>query len=262
MAVKNILLLVHDDQGQEARFQAALDATRALDGHLTCVDVVIPSQTPAELWDGGAGSAMLLAEERQREAANRTTLEQRLAKEDVSWNWVDMVGEPGRCLRGAAAIADLIVVDCDPDGAAAGLVLESGPPVLAVPGRARGIALGGRALVAWDGSPEAEAALRAAVPLLLLAEQVMILQVDDGSIRIPAGEAASFLSRHGIHPLVILEKAKKGQAATNIIAAIVGHRADYLVMGGFGRSRLVEALFGGVSRNLLLKSPVPLFMAH
>jgi nucleotide-binding universal stress UspA family protein len=260
--VKNILLLVHDDEGQEARFQAALDVTRALEGHLTCVDVVVPPQAPAELWDGGAGSALLMAEERQREAANRATLEQRLAKEDVSWSWVDMVGEPGRCLRGAAAIADLIVVDRDPHGAVAGLVLESGPPVLAVPDRARGIALGGRALIAWDGSPEAEAALRAAVPLLGLAEQVMILQVDDGSIRIPAGEAASFLSRHGIHPLVILEKATKGRAEANILAAIAGQRADYLVMGGFGRSRLVEALFGGVSRSLLSKGPVPLFMAH
>ena len=37
--MKNILLLVHDDPGQEARVQAALDLTRALDGHLTCLDV-------------------------------------------------------------------------------------------------------------------------------------------------------------------------------------------------------------------------------
>nr|WP_047166253.1 universal stress protein [Sphingomonas sp. Y57] len=260
--MKNILLLVHDDEGQEARLQAALDITRALEGHLTCVDVVVPPEAPAELWDGGAASALLLADERQREAANRVTLEGRLAKEEVSWTWVDMAGDPGRCLRGSAAIADLIVVDRDPHGVAAGLVLESGPPVLAVPAQTRGIAIGGRVLVAWDGSPEAEAALRAAVPLLRLAEQVMILQVDDGSVRIPAGEAASFLSRHGTHPLVILEKAKKGQAEANILAAIAGHRADYLVMGGFGRSRLAEALFGGVSRGLLSKSPVPLFMAH
>lgn len=260
--MKNILLLVHDDEGQEARLQAALDITRAVEGHLTCVDVVVLPQAPAELWDGGAGSAMLLADERHREAANRQALELRLAKEGVSWSWVDMVGEPGRCLRGAAAIADLIVVDRDPDGAVAGLVVESGPPVLAVPAWTRGIALGGRALIAWDGSPEAEAALRAAVPLLGLAGQVMILQVDDGSIRIPAGEAASLLSRHGIHPLVILEKSAKGRAAATILGAVAGQGADYLVMGGFGRSRLIEALFGGVSRSLLSKSPVPLLMAH
>lgn len=260
--MKNILVLVHDDEAQEARFQAALDVTRALDGHLTCIDVVLLPETPAELWDGGVGSAMVLAEERSREAANRVALEQRLAKEDVSWNWIDMTGEPARCLRNASAIADLIVVDRDPYGAAAGLMRESGTPVLAVSDQARGIDVNGRALVAWDGSPEAEAALRAAVPLLKLAEHVMILQVDDGSIRVPVGEAASFLSRHDIHPLVILETAAQGRAEEIILAAIGERRADYLVMGGFGRSILVETLFGGVSRSLLSKSPVPLFMAH
>jgi hypothetical protein len=37
--MKSIRLLVHDDEGQEARFQTALDLTRALAGHLTCIDV-------------------------------------------------------------------------------------------------------------------------------------------------------------------------------------------------------------------------------
>ncbi len=37
--MKNILLLVHDDEGQEARLQAALDLVRTLDGHLVCLDV-------------------------------------------------------------------------------------------------------------------------------------------------------------------------------------------------------------------------------
>ena len=39
--MKNILLLVHDDHGQEARLQAALDITRAVEGHLTCVDAIL-----------------------------------------------------------------------------------------------------------------------------------------------------------------------------------------------------------------------------
>ena len=39
--MKNVLLLIHDDAGQEARLQAALDVTRALEGHLTCLDVAI-----------------------------------------------------------------------------------------------------------------------------------------------------------------------------------------------------------------------------
>jgi len=33
-------------------------------------------------------------------------------------------------------------------------------------------------------------------------------------------------------------------------------------MGGFGRSRLVESLFGGVTERLLKDAAVPLFLKH
>ena len=39
--MKNILLLVHEDAGQEARLQTALSLTRAVNGHLKCLDVVV-----------------------------------------------------------------------------------------------------------------------------------------------------------------------------------------------------------------------------
>ena len=37
--MKNILLLIHDDQGQESRLQVALDVTRALGGHIIPQDL-------------------------------------------------------------------------------------------------------------------------------------------------------------------------------------------------------------------------------
>lgn len=43
MTMKTVLLLGHNDAGQEARLQAALDLTRALSGHLICVDIPIAS---------------------------------------------------------------------------------------------------------------------------------------------------------------------------------------------------------------------------
>lgn len=268
--VKNILLLVHDDEGQEARLQAALDVTRAVEGHLTCLDVVLVPELSGDLWDGGAAVGMLLADERTREAANRVTIEDRLKKEGVPWTWVDMTGDLAPCLQKASTLAELIVVNRHIDGfplpdmrgAAAELIVRSGKPVLAVPDSGRGLNVSGHALVAWDGSSQADRALQAAVPLLKLASQVTILQVDDGSVKVPAGEAASLLSRHDIHPLVVLERSAKGDAKQVVLSEIVKRKADYVVMGGFGQSRLAEALFGGVSRKLLSESPVPLLMAH
>ena len=105
--MKTILLLVHDDEGQEARLQSALDVVRAVDGHLTCLDVVIVPEISGDLWDAGTAGGILLAEERAREAANRSRLEPRLAHEDISWNWLDATGDIAPCLARASALAEL-----------------------------------------------------------------------------------------------------------------------------------------------------------
>ncbi|WP_255326512.1 universal stress protein [Sphingobium sp. EM0848] len=77
-----------------------------------------------------------------------------------------------------------------------------------------------------------------------------------------AREAAAYLSRHGVHALIRLEKLN-GRSTGDILMAEIRYRnSDYLVMGGFGHRRFVKALFGGVTRTLLGKSPVPLFLAH
>jgi nucleotide-binding universal stress UspA family protein len=47
-----------------------------------------------------------------------------------------------------------------------------------------------------------------------------------------------------------------------LLRAIAAERADYVIMGGFGRRPFVEALFGGVTRTMLSQSPVPLLLAH
>src|ERR1700761_6732598 len=107
-AMKNVLLVIHDDVGQEARYQAALDLVRMLDGHLTCLDV---AEYPAMVGDGYGVAAMLLDEERQREATNRSRPEKRLAVESLPWNWIDTTGSFATCIADAAGLADVIVVN-------------------------------------------------------------------------------------------------------------------------------------------------------
>jgi len=267
--MKNILLLVHDDAGQEARFQAALDVVRAVEGHLTCLDVSI---MPALMDDGlgNAGTAMLLDDERAREASNRETLQARLAKELVAWDWTDATGAIAPLLTEASALADLIVVNRkldafpvpDMEAVAREVIVTADKPILAVPDSGRGVDVCGRVLVCWDGSAPARAAVRAAVPLLALADSVTLLEVEDGSIKAPAEDAAAYLSRHGIEPMVARQSVLRGKPAEAIVDEVRRRNIDYVVMGGFGHLRLTEALFGGVTRTLLAESPVPLFLAH
>ena len=268
--MKNILLLIHDDAGQEARLQAALDVTRAVNGHLNCLDVsVVVPMVAADV--GVSGGAVLIELERENEADNRARTYPRLEKEDVSWSWIDTTNYLEPALEEAAGLADLIVVNRQLDSfplpdmrtLAAGLVVKSGKPILAVPEIVTGFNAGGDALVAWDGSPESSAALTAAVPLLQLAGSVTIVEVEDGSVKTGAEEAAAYLSRHGI-PAMIVRTATDGDDAGTVLLAKAngGEKFDYLVMGGFGHSRFAEALFGGVTRRMLTESPIPLFLAR
>lgn len=267
--MKNILLLIHEDAGQEARLQAALDVTRAVNGHLTCLDVsVVIPMVGADV--GVSGGAVLIELERENEAGNRSRIYPRIAKEDVSWDWIDTTGYLEPALEQAAGLADLIVVNRQLDAfplpdmraLAAGLVVKSGKPILAVPDRVTGFDAGGNALVAWDGSPQSSAALTAAVPLLRLAGSVTIVEVDDGSVKAGAEEAAAYLSRHGIHAMIVRAATEGDDAGTVLLAKANSEKFSYLVMGGFGHSRFAEALFGGVTRRMLTESQIPLFLAH
>lgn len=268
--MKNILLFVHEDVGQEARLQAALDVTRAVDGHLTCLDMIMfPALAGSDVW-GTAGAAMVVAEERAIETENRRRLEKRLASEGVQWTWIDAIDDVPAQLERAAVLNELIVLNRHIEGSAfpdmraiaSDAIVRSGKPILAVPEVVTGFAATGSALIAWDGSRQADAALQSALPLLKLATATTLLEVDHGSVKVPAEDAASLLSRHDIHANVVRISKSSRKVADVLLEQIAEHQPAYVVMGGFGHSRLREAIFGGVTRVLLTKSPVPLLLAH
>lgn len=266
--MKNILLLVHHDEGQEARLQAALDVTRALGGHLTCLDVFIPPMVYGDVY--GSGEAGILVEEdaRQLAAQNRAAVEGKLAHEDVSWTWQESRGNLSQEVTRASELTDLIVLTShfegidypDPRRVAADVVMKSGRPVLAVSDTCKGLAVAGPAMIAWNGSRPAGDALKAAVPLLKLASAVTIFEVGEPDEEYPATQAATYLSRHDIHAKIFAD------TDTDIAGAILdrAERAgvSYIVMGAFGHSRTTEALLGGVTRSMLAESNIALLLAH
>lgn len=87
-----------------------------------------------------------------------------------------------------------------------------------------------------------------------------MLEVEDGSIALPAEEAAAYLSRQDIHATIL--RMPLGAAAETILAAADSGQFDYLVMGAYGHWRIAEAVFGGVTRRLLSESPIPMLIVH
>ncbi|WEK43206.1 MAG: universal stress protein [Candidatus Sphingomonas colombiensis] len=268
--MKNLLLLVHDDEGQEARLSVAIDLAGALGGHLTCLDVAAPPNRLLRALDGAITTMVLEQERNAGLRRDKTALDVRLTASGVSFSWKDLTGSLDTLLIRESQLADLVILSTIlPDDDTRGMVgmirattKHSRTPILAVPASATGFHANGRATVMWDGSPDAEAALCAAVPLLSLAGEIILLQVDDGSHGASLRDATDYLRRQGLvgHPL---RHDPCGDTAAEVITRhIARHEPAFIVMGAFGHGRVHDALLGSVTRHLLAVSNVPLLIAH
>ena len=268
-----ILLHIHDDNGAESRLQAACDIARTTNGHIHCVQVTaMPGLLASDIYGGASMAPAMMAELHDIDTRMRARIEERLAREIVSWDWRQVDGDIVHGLLSASALSDLLVVTLpsgprrqmsDPLPIAADLAMGGRTPVLAVPQDARGMTVAGRALVAWDGSQEASAALRLSVPLLKRAEEVHVVTVEEaGKYPFPATNAPEYLARHGVKSQFHTWPQDGRTIEAALLASIGVLKPDWMVMGAFGHSRLRELVFGGVTRTMLREVRVPLLLAH
>ncbi|MBN8832519.1 MAG: universal stress protein [Sphingomonadales bacterium] len=263
--MKTVMVLIHDDACQEARLQCALDVVRAVNGHLVCLDVVqMPVMTDGFGVGGGAG--VLLMDEREREDGNVARLEQRLANEGVSYEWSRVLSQSDVAITDNARLVDLIVIGkqglgeiTESGNAAARLAELTSAPILLVPTEQKSLDLSGKALVIWNGGAAADAAVRAAVPLLKLAEEVEVLTIEQDDA--DPDEVAAYLARHDCK-VTTRRAPKSGDVGTQLLDALRTSGAAWCAMGSYGHSRLREQVFGGASKTLLAKAPIPLLLSH
>lgn len=271
--MKSVLLHIHEDHGAESRLQAACDLARASGAHIHCVQVTaVPDFVAADMYGGASMAPAMMAELYDIDEKARTRIEDRLRREGVSWDWRHVEGDVVHGLLSAATLTDGMIVTlpagprkefADPLHLAADLALAGRVPVIAVPQAAKSFPVTGRAVVAWEGSQEASAALRLSVPLLKLAEEVHVVTVEEaGKYPFPATDAPEYLARHGIK-CQFHTWPQDGRTVEAALKAAIGVlKPDWMVMGAFGHSRLREMVFGGVTRALLREVHVPLLLAH
>ncbi|SDE94453.1 Universal stress protein family protein [Massilia sp. PDC64] len=175
-----------------------------------------------------------------------------------------------------ARYADLVVLsrDVDPDPGIPPrarrlpehVALRGVRPVLVVPPGYADEPIASTVVAGWDGSTQALRALAAALPLLARADGVRLVlvnpdQLSDAHGEQPGADMALYLARHGVKVDVVLERTH-ATAGAALMALAHSAGAGLIVAGAYGHSRYREWVLGGVTRELLERTPVPLLLAH
>ena len=148
---------------------------------------------------------------------------------------------------------------------AGALLAESGRPVVVVPGIQRDSARFDRIVAAWDGSQAAARAIGDAAPLLARAKYVEIVAANAAVLSQPVVNGGERIARRFARLGVEASFHRlpgDGDPANLLLSHAADSSADMIVAGGYGHSRLREALMGGVTRTLLGSMTVPVFMSH
>ena len=259
--MRSILCPADSSNSFTCRLETALALGRALRGHVTLQIATPIAQIAAwEPFGGAVISATAITQARDEDEKLAKALAVQLGSQDVPFD-IEMADDARTfALSSGSRLADVIVMSMA-DPALEEVALAVRCPILAVPGNQPLANFGGPILVAWDGGAEAANALRAALPLLRMASQVHVVTVFEKESDFPATDALSYLSRHDVHA-ELHEVAASGSVSDAISQTAERLGVGLVVMGLFGRSRLRELLLGGVSRDMLDGSKIPLLIAH
>jgi nucleotide-binding universal stress UspA family protein len=275
MSYRSILFHLADDPQLEARLAFALALAQrfgaALDGlRVEASPVVATGYGEGAVYVGPE----LIAAQQAAEAATTQRLRElweRVCGGTAAAARLEVVqGDPGLIAAEHARTADLAIGVRGAVGGVEGLLrqpiedllLGGGGPVLVLPSAAvPAAALGARVLVAWNGSAPAARALKDALPFLRAAEAVELVGAGAAAAA-SLDRARRWLDRHGVAATARpLPESAAAAAGTALLDAAAEHRAELVVMGAYGRSRLRELVLGGATRELLAASPVPLLMS-
>jgi nucleotide-binding universal stress UspA family protein len=274
--IKDIVLPLLKGADADVAVDYAVSVAAAFEAHLAGVAFAYETVPAAMLIDDvppdwiddlrtEADNAAKAAVARFEEAARRAGIAAESRRLDASFAGTgDLFGRIARRF-------DLSVVrQAEPDEQTpAGLIItaalfDTGRPVLLVPYIQKSPLALDRAMVCWDGGRNAARAVGDALPFLARAKAVEVVVVGDRpkSDEMSGADIAHHLARHGLP--VTLKRIVAPEA--DVAGVLLSHAADvaatFMIMGGYGHSRLREFVLGGATRGVLSQMTVPTLMSH
>ena len=292
--IKTILVPATGDPTDTAAFGTALAIARAFSAHIEVLHVRVDPLDAALAITPDPGGAALLAgltdriarDAAAREAAVKQWFDDFCARENLpvldapaadsntaaSAQWRVETGDDARSVASSGMSADLILAsrgvehDVTNRSVLEAAVIETGRPLLIpagnAPGSMPGSIIGGTVMIAWKTTPQAVRAVAAALPFLRRAGDIVVMTVDEADGADGADRLIRNLAWHGLRARRERLRSGDQDPAETLLAAAAAQNAGLLVMGGYGRSRLREWMFGGFTERVLRDAPLPVLMAH
>lgn len=277
MSYKQIVLHLDNSKACESRLRAACEIAQRFDSRLVAVyvvpDFIIPTYVEAQI----SNEIMESISAQAIEAAEKKLDEYKAVASEYSIVPETHIveGQLEQILIEYSRYSDLVIIgqhdSDDPDDVSAGLadqlLVEGGARCLVVPSRGQAPAPGSRVLIAWNSSRESARAVRAAMSFLVNAEEVVVLSSETANEEMFTGRSRSrelvrYLLAHDIDSVVSsFDQASIG-AGEAIVAQANDMKADLIVMGGYGHTRLREVILGGATRELLDSTPACVLLSH
>lgn len=179
---------------------------------------------------------------------------------NIAHTWRAFVTSPTVAILESAHLCDLIVTSSTTTGTSGDkqrvdlgeLALGAGRPILDVAASATRASFD-RIVIGWKDTREARRAVVDALPFLKLAHDVTALTVSEGDEareQESLAGLAAWLDVHGIAARTdLLHDQQKLGDLLQVTASEL--KADLLVTGAYGHTRMREWLFGGVTRDIL-----------
>jgi nucleotide-binding universal stress UspA family protein len=187
----------------------------------------------------------------------------------VTVSWREVQGNFADRLAEESRLSDLVVLGPLGEGdrpvrmeAFEAVLLDSGRPVLLVT-QTPSASLGKRIAIGCDGSVASAHAVTASLPFLYAADSVELFTIRRADHEAGVcGEVRNYLALHGVSCSERTIDAGDRPVGDAILHGAAECRPDLLVLGGYAHSRLRQTFFGSVTKHVISRADVPLFLVH
>lgn len=277
---KDISVLMMGTASDEALLAAAAQLSRHFQARLSPIQVVDLPELPYNTWailpDPGITKAHDAIRQQAAQLAERAGRQLAGMQIDAApFQRIEaLYTDPWAVAAKECFCTDLIIAGRSGTGppaqretqGIATLILQSGRPILLLPGEAKPQGQPAKIVVAWTPTRESTRAAHDALPFLRQADSVDILAlVDDSNAeenRRALPQIVAHLDRHGVKAKPVVQASLGMDIASLVLAHAKTMHAELVVAGGYGHSRFREWALGGVTRELLLTSHLPVFLSH